>query len=159
TATPARAAAVAPGYRTTDAAAAERLEQARDSVFKQILVQLTADGGEMRVRLQPPELGELDLRLVVEDGNRLTLTIAAERADLTQLLQKHLDQLKQTLQASGLQVADAQVHQRGAGGAGEQAGFGPRQRRHAANAEPIAPAPFAAPGRGWISAAGLDFWA
>lgn len=151
-----RAAAVTPGYRTTNVANAELLEQARDSVFKQILMQLDTDGGEMRVRLQPPDLGELDLRLVVEHGNKLSLTIAAERADLTLLLQKHLGELKQTLQASGLEITDAQVHQRAAGGDRDDGGFY-RDRR---GAQPTADVPAPAPmRRGYVSAEGLDFWA
>src|SRR5690606_25045264 len=90
---PLRTAATAASYRTTAPAGAELLEHARDSVFKQILLQLQPDGGERRLRLEPPDLGELDLRLLVENGNRLSLAIAAERADLAQLLQKHLAEL------------------------------------------------------------------
>lgn len=156
---PTRAAAVAPGYRANGAVSAELLEQARDSVFKQILMQLDGDGGEMRLRLQPPEFGELDLRLLVERGNKLSLTIAAERADVTQLLQKHLDELKQTLQASGLEVTDAQVHQRSAGGARDERPFADRDRYRGDDDAADATAANAALRRGYVTAEGLDFWA
>ncbi|MBL8728256.1 MAG: flagellar hook-length control protein FliK [Planctomycetes bacterium] len=157
--TPTRATAVAPGYRTDTKAGAELLEHARDSVFKQILMQLDAEGGEMRVRLQPPDLGELDLRLLVEHGNKLTLTIAAERADLTLLLQKHLDELKQTLQASGLEVTDAHVHQRGAGAAREDSGFRSRDGRAPRDAANDAAEAVTTLRRSYVTAEGLDFWA
>lgn len=154
-----RAQATVAGYRTSSAASAELLEQARDSVFKQILLQVTDGGGEMRVRLQPPEFGELDVRLVVENGNQLNLTIAAERADMTQLLQRHLDELKHSLQAAGLDVAGASVHTRGEGphdGARNQRGqgsafAGDTDERAAATTTPRL--------GGYVSAEGLDFWA
>ncbi len=154
---PARAAAVAAGYRTSATASAQLLEQSRDSVFKQILLKLDAQGGEMRMRLEPPDLGELDLRMVVEHGNRLTLSIAAERNDVAQLLQQHLDALKQTLQAAGLDVADAQISARD-------------DRRRQTSQEAFADASGdpddALPGAttitprlgGYVGAEGLDFW-
>lgn len=157
-ATPTRAAAVAAGYRTASTTAqAQLLDQARDSVFQQILLKLTPEGGEMRMRLDPPELGELDLHMVVEGGNKLSLSIAAERQDMTQLIQRHLDELKQTLQASGLEVTDAQVHTRG-DRAGDQRHFGPRQP-HSGGDHQDATASTPLPKRGgYVSAEGLDFW-
>jgi flagellar hook-length control protein FliK len=133
------------------------LEQARDSVFKQILMKLNGDGGEMRLRLEPPDLGELDLRLVVEHGNKLSLTIGAERPDLAQLLQRHLDELKQTLQAAGLEVTSAQVETREHGGSREwrdQPASG-GQRSHDDQAES---APQMLRRAGYVTAEGLDFW-
>lgn len=152
--TQARAAAVAAGYRTDPAASARLLEHARDSVFKQILMQLHEGGGEMRVRLEPPELGELDLRLVVEGGNRLSLSIAAERQELAQLLQRHLDGLKQTLQAAGLEVTDAEVHTRDGGrrDRGRDGWDGAAGERRDETA-PLLPRL-----GGYVGAEGLDFW-
>jgi hypothetical protein len=157
--TPTRAPAVAAGYRTDNAASAQLLEHARDSVFKQILMQLNGDGGEMRVRLQPPDLGELDLRLVVEHGNRLSLSIGAERADMTALLQKHLDELKQTLQSAGLEVTDAHVYQRDAHSArdGGRSGSQTRHDSHDEAADAAAAMPQLR--RSYVTAEGLDFWA
>jgi flagellar hook-length control protein FliK len=158
--TPLAGAAVTGSYRTNNAASAELLAQARDSVFQQILVKLGNDGGgEMRLVLQPPDLGQLDLRLVMDQGNRLSLTIAAERQDMAQLLQRHLDELKQTLQQAGLDVAGAEVQTRSEY---------ERQRREqdaapqgaVAAAEP-APTSFSdsTRPRGFLRADGLDFWA
>jgi flagellar hook-length control protein FliK len=151
-----RAPTVAAGYRTSGAASAELLEQARDSVFKQILLQLTEQGGEMRLRLDPPELGELDLRLVVEHGNRMSLAIAAERGDLAQLLQHHLDELKQSLQQAGLEVTGASVQTRSEFARDQQRRDDARDAAATfvdAPQQPTTTRPRA------IAATGLEFWA
>lgn len=155
-----RAPATTASYRTSSTASAELLEQARDSVFKQILMQLTGDGGEMRLRLQPPELGELDLRLVVENGNQLNLTIAAERGDMTELLERHLDELKQTLQQAGLEVTGASVQTRSEFAREQRARDEARGdgQRAAADLAPKAPTDLPRSG-GYVTATGLDFWA
>ncbi len=44
------------------------LQPARDSVFRQILFKLGKDRGEMRVLLDPPEFGQLDLHMQVENA-------------------------------------------------------------------------------------------
>lgn len=156
---PLPAAATAGPYRTGGAASAQLLEQARDSVFKQILLRLQQDGGELRLRLEPPDLGELDLRLVVEGGNKLSLAIAAERPELAALLQRHLDELKQTLQQAGLEVTGASVQTRSE--------FAREQRARDQGAADDGRAPAAAEAaaeptdrrpRGYVSATGLDFW-
>ena len=154
-----KSAAVQTGYATKSAHSMQLLEQARDSVFKQILMKLTDGGGEMRMRLSPPDLGQLDLRMTVEGGNKLTLVIGAERGDMAQLLQRHLEELKSTLQENGLEVTGAEVQTRddferqqaADGDAGDDAS-------HAADdfAEDAASAPRP---RGYVTADGLDFWA
>lgn len=158
--TPLAGAAVTGSYRTNNAASAELLAQARDSVFQQILVKLGNDGGgEMRLVLQPPDLGQLDLRLVMDQGNRLSLTIAAERQDMAQLLQRHLDELKQTLQQAGLEVAGAQVQTRSE--------YERQRREQDAGPQGAVAAAEPAPNgltdstraRGFLRADGLDFWA
>lgn len=155
----AKPATVQTGYATKSAHSMQLLEQARDSVFKQILMKLTDGGGEMRMRLSPPDLGQLDLRMTVEGGNKLTLVIGAERGDMAQLLQRHLEELKSTLQENGLEVTGAEVQTRDdfereqadAGDAGDAAS-------HASDdfAEDAASAPRP---RGYVTADGLDFWA
>jgi flagellar hook-length control protein FliK len=154
-----RAPATVAGYRTNSAASAELLEHARDSVFKQVLMQLTEGGGEMRMRLEPPDLGELDLRLVVTAGNQLTLSVSAERADVAQLLQRHLDELKHTLQQAGLDVTGASIETRRDGGnRGHAHGGGHGGAAHDHDQPPPAEL-FGARTGGFVSADGLDFWA
>lgn len=156
---PERPPAVAASYRSSPAASAQLLEQARDSVFKQILLKLTGDGGEMRLCLQPPDLGELDLRLVVDGGNRLHLTMAADRPELADLLQRHLGELKQTLQQAGLEIGGATVQTRSE--------FARDQRERDLARDDGSLAADAAVDDGapspqhfsYVSATGLDFWA
>jgi len=153
--TPLRTPAATAGYRTSEAASAQLLEQARDSVFKQILLKLNPEGGEMRVRLDPPELGELDLHMIVEGGNKLSLSIGAERADLTQLIQRHLDELKQTLERAGLHVTDAQVHTRGEG---SHSRHGRDEQRPGSDGETDRDTDIRPRSGGYVTAEGLDFW-
>ena len=84
-------------------------EQAKDSIFKQIHLRLTQGGGEMMVRLDPPELGKLDMNLVVERGAVVRLTIHAERAEVLMMLDKHMQELKQTLTEQGFDMGGAEV--------------------------------------------------
>lgn len=155
----AKSAHVQTGYATKSAHSMQLLEQARDSVFKQILMKLTEGGGEMRMRLAPPDLGQLDLRMTVEGGNKLTLVIAADRSDMAQLLQRHIEELKGTLQENGLEVTGAEVQtredferQQAADDATDDA-----TPRHTDDfTEDAASAPQT---RGYITADGLDFWA
>jgi flagellar hook-length control protein FliK len=151
-----RAATVAAGYRTTSASSAQLLDQARDSVFKQILLKLTPGGGEMRMKLEPPELGELDLHMIVESGNKLSLSIAAENKDMTALLQRHMDELKQTLQSAGLEVTDAQVHTRGEGSRSQQ--HDTNSPQHHGDDEAAAARNHLPKLGGYVTAEGLDFW-
>ena len=148
------------GYGTRSAASAQMLEQARDSVFKQILMKLTDNGGEMRLRLQPPDLGELDLRLTVEAGNKLSLAIASDQKDMLALLQRHLDELKSTLQQNGLEITGAEVQtrsefQRDQDAAGESAGAATQEPTDSQSDDATA----ARRTGGYVTAQGLDFWA
>ena len=151
--------AAAASYRTSGAATAELLEQARDSVFKQILMKLNGDGGEMRLRLEPPDLGELDLRLV-SDGNKLQLAIAAERQDVNDLLHRHLDALKQTLAAAGLELTGASVQTRSEFARDQQSRDAQAALAGGSIGGDAEDDDTTTPVRhGYVSATGLDFWA
>ena len=152
-----KAAAAQAGYSTRTAAQAQMLEQARDSVFKQIMMKMNADGGEVRMRLEPPDLGQLDLRMTVEGGNRLSLTLSADRQDINQMLHRHLEELKQALQQNGLEITGAEVQTRSEFES-QQA-----QRDNAdgevASEESAQDADTPSHPKGFITAEGLDFWA
>ena len=98
------------GYRTVNAAMLKAAEAARDSVIKQIALKLGPDGGEMRVLLDPPELGRLQIRMVVEKGAVLQLSIAAERPEVLMMLDKHMPELRHVLSDQGLDLSGAEVH-------------------------------------------------
>ncbi len=146
------------GYRTLNSHAVQLNEQARDSVFKQILFKLGKDGGEMRMRLDPPEFGELDLRMTVENGNSLRLSIGTERADLRDLLLSGLDQLKKELEQSGLRVTHADVHTQQGDGSKRDFAFGQHMDQAASSEADNEPQVAARAQSGWITAQGLDFW-
>ncbi|GAB4146113.1 MAG: hypothetical protein Fur0037_14150 [Planctomycetota bacterium] len=147
--------APAAAYRTLNRQGVEMVEQARDSIFKQILLKLGDGGGEMRMRLEPPDLGELDVHLRVEKDGRLHLALGAERPEVHEMLVRHLGELEQTLRQSGFSIAEAQVRTRSE--AGRRGTAAPRQGSAARQGEAAdAESP---PARGgYITAQGLDFW-
>lgn len=153
----ATARAVKPGYRTNPKATAEMLEQSRESIFKQIMLKISGDGGEMRIRLDPPSFGELDLRMTVEGGNRVSLAIAAQRDDLADLLQRHIAELTETLADAGLELTHADVQTRDSHGRDDFLNDRELPADHAAGDDTN---DIQQPRRGgYIRADGLDFWA
>jgi flagellar hook-length control protein FliK len=144
------------GYRTLNPQGVQLLDQARDSVFRQILFKLGKDGSEMRMRLEPPDLGELNLHMVVEKGGNMRLSIGAERHDLAQMLQQHLPELQQTLQQGGLNVTHAEVHTQ-SGSAGHR-GAGTTHDFLAADADEEAAGTTMPQRISYVSSQGLDFW-
>jgi flagellar hook-length control protein FliK len=157
---PAPPKAAAAGYRTLTPQALQLDEQARDSVFRQILFRLDKDSSEMRLRLDPPELGQLDLHLMVEKGNTLRLSIGTDRADLRDLLLSGLDQLKKDLQQNGLTVTHAEVHTRQRDAGTDQPGARDRAfgRTNPTPADAVDEPAAHRAGTGWHTASGLDFW-
>jgi flagellar hook-length control protein FliK len=112
----------------------------------------------MRMRLDPPEFGELDLRMTVENGNSLRLSIGTERADLRDLLLSGLDQLKKELEQSGLRVTHADVHTQQGDGSKRDFAFGQHMDQAASSEADNEPQVAARAQSGWITAQGLDFW-
>jgi hypothetical protein len=145
------------GYRSLSPATLQLAEAARDSVFRQIALRVDRDGGELRLLLDPPELGELDLRLVVEKGGALRLSIGAERPELLLAIDKHMHELRQALAMHGLDVAHAEVHARERGSerhsGGDAAPWRPLQP------EPAAPAQSLRADGEWWTAEGFALWA
>lgn len=147
---------VKPGYRTSNAATVQMLEHARESIFKQILLKITGDGGEMRMRLDPPELGELDLRMVVSKGNKVSLSIGAERPEMADLIQRHITELASTLAGIGLELTNADVHARDADEPREDTNQD-GDANSSANTDELDDTQRPMRG-GYIRADGLDFW-
>jgi hypothetical protein len=75
-------------------------------------------GGEARIQLVPPQLGELRMHLTLHDGN-LQLSLLAERLPVADLLARHLPELRQALQALGLDLARVDVEVRGEDGSAD----------------------------------------
>jgi hypothetical protein len=150
---------VATGYRTLNKQAVLMTEQARDSVFRQVLFKLGKDSGEMRVKLEPPEFGALDLHLEVGKDGNCRLSIGAERSDLAALLRQDLEPLKHALQLQGLHVTHAEVHTN-SGSNGSHAGADDQRNRSSADhSDEDAIAALPRVGSGFVTAQGLDYWA
>ena len=99
-------------FRGYDAKALELSEKMRDSIFKQVAMKLVPNGGHMLVRLDPPQLGQIDIHMVVEKGTVVHLSLGAERAEIAGMLEKHLPELKQHLIDQGLGVENSEVFTR-----------------------------------------------
>jgi flagellar hook-length control protein FliK len=149
----------APGYRTLHLPTLRAAEEARDSIFRQVALRMTDTGGELRVLLDPPELGKLDMHLVVEDGARLRLAVQAERPEVALLLQKHGAELRAQLEEQGFTITGVDVR---TGDPRESAEREPRAHRDgitdAAAVDGELDAEPAVVSAGWITADGLDFW-
>jgi flagellar hook-length control protein FliK len=65
-----------------------------------------AGSNQFDIRLDPPELGRIDVRLDVDGSGQVTTHVTAERADTLQLLQSQQPQIENALQQAGLKTAD-----------------------------------------------------
>jgi flagellar hook-length control protein FliK len=88
-------------------------------IVQQTRVLIQNGGGQARIQLHPPQLGELGVKLVVTEHS-VQLGFTAERAALAELLARHLPELRQAMDAQGLQIDRFSVdvrHRDGEGGA------------------------------------------
>ncbi len=67
-----------------------------------------AGGGEARILLHPPQLGELSLRVTVTE-RAVTVSFVAEHAQIADLMARHLPELRQALQATGLRFDNLEL--------------------------------------------------
>ncbi|MGB6537286.1 MAG: flagellar hook-length control protein FliK [Xanthobacteraceae bacterium] len=72
-----------------------------------IAIAARAQAGSNRfdIRLDPPELGRIDVRLGVDSKGQVTSHVTVDRADTLQLLQSQQSQLQQALEQAGLKTA------------------------------------------------------
>jgi flagellar hook-length control protein FliK len=105
------------------------------------------DGGSTKfeLRLDPPELGRIEVRMEVSRDHRVTAVIAADSPQALAELARHARDLEQQLQAAGLELSDNglsfDLRQGGHGGETEDANMhrGPSGGGAEANLEPEAP--------------------
>jgi flagellar hook-length control protein FliK len=71
-----------------------------------IAARAQSGSNQFDIRLDPPELGRIDVRLDVNRDGQVTTHMTAERADTLQLLQSQQPQIEQALQQAGLKTAD-----------------------------------------------------
>jgi flagellar hook-length control protein FliK len=88
------------------------LEHGPASATKQVALQMTRaldqDRTEIRIRLDPPELGDVDIHLEFRDL-RLTATFSAERSDTLDLLQRDARTFARALREAGIELADSDL--------------------------------------------------
>lgn len=81
-----------------------------DRVVTSVQTQMTSGGGQMKVRLDPPELGALDVAIKMVEG-RMTASFTTSNEQATQLLSHSLNHLKNSLESAGIQVDRIEVKQ------------------------------------------------
>ena len=65
-----------------------------------------AGSSQFDIRLDPPELGRIDVRLDVDGSGQVRTHVTVDRADTLQLLQSQQPQLERALEQAGLKTAD-----------------------------------------------------
>ncbi len=82
-------------------------------------MQLNQNVKEATVRLDPPEMGRIEL-VVRMDGERLSVQLNASHAGVRDMLSQHAERLRNDLAEQNLQVVDVQVGQQGSRGNADQ---------------------------------------
>jgi flagellar hook-length control protein FliK len=85
-------------------------EDNHSNIVTSIRTQLLPGGGTMRIRLDPPEIGALQVRVEMRDGV-MTALFQTSNDEATRLLSHSLNQLKHTLESQGVSVGRLQVEQ------------------------------------------------
>ena len=80
------------------------------NLVKQIKTATVKSGGEMQIRLDPPNLGSVAVRVSVVAGSA-EVSMVTPSGEAAQLLGRSLQQLKTSLEAAGIQVERMQVRQ------------------------------------------------
>jgi len=83
-----------------------------DQIVQSLRLHATTGGGEARVQLRPEYLGELTVRVVVEDGV-VTARLEAERPAVRDWIERHEVMLRQALGEHGLTLDVLSVSERG----------------------------------------------
>lgn len=108
-----------------------------------IAARAQAGSNQFDIRLDPPELGRIDVRLDVDRNGLATTHVTADRADTLNLLQSQQPQLARALEQAGLKTADngLQFTLRDQSFAGQQNGNGPPAQPNGGSAQLVIPDP------------------
>ena len=71
-----------------------------------IATRAQAGSNQFEIRLDPPELGRIDVRLDVDSSGQVTSHVTVDRPDTLTLLQSQQPQLERALEQAGLKTAD-----------------------------------------------------
>lgn len=81
-----------------------------DKIVQVVKSDLTPNGGSMKIRLDPPELGALQVTVKMNDGV-MTASFETSTDNATKMLSHSLGQLKTALESSGVSVEKLHVQQ------------------------------------------------
>jgi flagellar hook-length control protein FliK len=101
---PTQSSSVIAGNNGATAAASIRSEALFDKVVQGARQQVLKGGGRMKITLNPPHLGSLNVDVIVQE-NKVHVMLRAANADVQHLLQANTEQLKASLGTQGL-IAD-----------------------------------------------------
>jgi chemotaxis protein MotD len=72
----------------------------------EIATQATAGKNHFEIRLDPPELGRVDVKLAIDHDGRVTSHLVVDRTDTLDLLKRDAGDLQRALQQAGLKTSD-----------------------------------------------------
>jgi flagellar hook-length control protein FliK len=72
----------------------------------EIASRFSAGSSRFEIRLDPPELGRINVRLDVDRDGKVTSRVVADRPETLDILQRSAPELERSLQQSGLKTAD-----------------------------------------------------
>jgi flagellar hook-length control protein FliK len=87
-------------------AGVHRAAPAAAQVGREIIRRFGGENTRFELRLDPPELGRVEVRLEVSRDHRVTAIVAAESPQALAELARHARDLEQTLQSAGLELAE-----------------------------------------------------
>lgn len=86
--------------------AAPRAPHAAQQVSREIVRRFNGGGAQFDIRLDPPELGRVDVKLEVSRDNKVTATITADSPQALTDLARAARDIQQSLQSAGLDLAE-----------------------------------------------------
>ncbi|MBI3817982.1 MAG: flagellar hook-length control protein FliK [Planctomycetes bacterium] len=92
----------------------ENVNETAASIVRQISLHLRAGASELRLRLDPPGLGELRIRFVYEAG-KVRARVRTELESTASLVRERSDELRASMREAGIHITDLDI---GAGNAG-----------------------------------------
>jgi len=96
----------------------ERAQAFADAVAQRVLGQIRNENWSVSLQLDPANLGAMEIDLTLR-GNAVTANLGVANAEVRALLEAGLPRLKESLEASGLQLANWSFGQSGSRGFGE----------------------------------------
>ena len=100
------ATSAAPSAPATTAAPASTAAIPIAGLAVAIAARAQSGSNQFEIRLDPPELGRIDVHLDVDRDGQVTSHVTADRADTLALLQSQQPQLERALEQAGLKTAD-----------------------------------------------------